>query len=207
MLFPKEMGVFPYDDKKLPRVIVEKGKDIFQRSNIIRKIPLTGNALDVVSTAKILQALATTALEGRADTRITAAEALGLCWVCLTSSRLGFPTEEEMLYETSSLIYPQESNDEQKTLHKNQLLIPTFFGDIPFEVSSVQYEYLKALHFSGLRTSLFKSALGSLRVAFDRAVDDANLNSKLGRITFLSLMRPPHLAIDRRCQKRPLHSL
>lgn len=106
IIFPSQMKVFSTNPKRKGT----SNNEIFS-DMIIRKIPLTAPAIDIVLAANILEKLAHMALNGRSNTQETAAEALGFCWICLTSSRLRFPTRLEILYETKPSI-KQEANEE-----------------------------------------------------------------------------------------------
>lgn len=198
ILFPDKMGL----------ILEKTDEGDISPTAIVRKVPLTGHAIDISTAAAILEGLADEVLNGRLDTRLTAAETLAFCWVCLTSSRLRFPTELNMLYESNMLGQEQNLvNTDAIFGSKYYLELQTYLGDIPVEISLLQYEYLNVLYTSDRRLSFFKSDLRSLRRLFDRVVAKADISDSLGKITFLSFTSPPHLAIGRRSQKIPVASL
>lgn len=159
---------------------------------IIRKVPVTLYPIDVWAAAEILQNLCRIALEGRPNAQESAAQALGLAWVCLASSHARFMTRLEILHElpiNSVKKIPQ--NDLLQPNHG--LTIPTFFGNSNAPVSETVHNYLLALHRANPRY-IFNQPLRTLRRTLDRAIAASPQAQGLGKITFLTLMYQPHEA-------------
>lgn len=157
---------------------------------IIRKVPVTLYPIDIWAVAEILQNLCRFALEGRSNAQESAVQALGLAWVCLTSSHARCMTRLEILHELPV--------DNLKEVPQNDLLqpnhcltIPTFFGNSNAPISETVHNYLFALH----RTNpyyIFSQSLRTLRRTLDRAIAASPQAQGLGKITFLTLMHQPH---------------
>ncbi len=71
-----------------------------KHGRIIRKIAPEVPAIPVEIAAAILMDFAKTSRKGRKDAQITALESLGLCWLCLTTSRLRLPMHLEIIHST-----------------------------------------------------------------------------------------------------------
>jgi hypothetical protein len=165
---------------------------------IIRKVPPTIYPIDILAVAEILQNLAKHVFEGPSHAQESAAQALGLAWVCLTSGLARFMTRLEILHQL--LPATLKSLPQDDPFKPNYwLTIPSLFGKQDTPISKTLYDYLQALP----RTHshyLFGMPLGSLRRALDRAIHSSQRAQTLGKITFLTFMSEPHEAIGHRFQ-------
>lgn len=158
--------------------------------NIIRKVPITVYPIDIWTVAEILQNLAHLLFEGRPNAQESAAQALGLAWVCLASGLSRFMTQLKILHELPRNNL-QELGQGTPSKPNQSLTIRTFFGKKNAVISKTLYSYLLALP----RTNphyIFGRPLRTLRLILDQAVKASKGAQKLGKITFLTLMQHPH---------------
>ena len=157
---------------------------------IIRKVPITLYPIDVWAAADILKILARFVLEGRPNSQESAAQALGLAWICLANGNARFMTRLELLHELHPSSVKQLNQDDPfKPNH--WLNIRTLFGKIDAPISKTLHDYLLALpkpnpHY------LFSQLLRTLRRTLDRAIAASDQAKGLGKITFLTLMHQCH---------------
>ncbi len=141
--------------------------------------------------AQILQGLAREFLEGRANSQLVAAEALGLAWICLTSARRRLPTQFNLVSQIpiNCLTHRQSS-----------VAIPTFYGRSTMPISSTLNQYLNALKNIGSsnRDGFFQSKPRSLSRVLDKVVEALPSAANAGKITLLTLLSFPHPAIGQR---------
>lgn len=156
--------------------------------NIIRKVPITLYPIDIWAVADILQNLVKLVLDGRSQE--SAAQALGLTWVCLASGHCRLMTRFEILNELHpSDLKEKLQSDPFKPNH--WLSIRTLFGKIEAPVSKMVHDYLRALPTKNPHY-IFDLAPRSLRRALDRATAASSQAQGLGKITFLTLMHRSH---------------
>ncbi|MDE3055572.1 MAG: hypothetical protein KGI80_02600 [Verrucomicrobiota bacterium] len=153
---------------------------------IIRKVPITLYPIDIWTAADILKILARFVLEGRSNAQESAAQSLGLAWICLANGNARFMTRLELLHE----LHPtsvKKVNQEDLFKPNHWLNVRTLFGKIDAPISKTLYDYLLALpkpnpHY------LFSQPLRTLRRTLDRAIAASDQTKGLGKITFLTLM-------------------
>ena len=168
-LFPKKMDIF---DKR-----------------IIRKVPPEIYPISEILVGKIIQELMNMTLNDRPNAQHTAAEALGLSWVCLTTARLRLSVHlKTKLYFISS---------EAITFKENipYLSVPTLFGDQKIRISHRLAEYLLEISMipsENSRQTIFQKPYRSLTRTFERALKRVNANPDLRNITFLTFLSEPH---------------
>ncbi len=168
--------------------IFPKKMDLFH-GRIIRRIRPEVYPISENFTGDILIELARMCLDGRPNIQHTAAEALGLSWLCLTASRLRLPTYLE------TMIYPTKSSALLFEGEFPQLLAPTFFSDRKIRISERVAKYLHALSLipsKRPRETILQKPYDSLRRTFRRALKRISPPLELGQITFLTLLSPPH---------------
>ncbi len=164
---------------------------------IIRKVPNEVYAISQEMAAEIVIILSKICLDGRANAQHTAAECLGLCWLCLTASRLRLPVFVESL-----------ANIKLKALRKGRyptIEIPTLFGNRKIRISKLIANFLDALSKippNTPRETILQKPFRSLRRAFDEALQETTFNDQLGNITFVTLLSPPHPLGQRRYQPK-----
>lgn len=167
-IFPKKMG--------------------FSGDRIIRKIAPEVFPISQEITCDLLCELGNIAMNGRPNSRLSALEALGLCWLCLTTSRLRLPTQLEIVES----IKPEAIFDgECPSLHA-----PTLFGARPIRISIRVAKYLSELSKipSELpRETIIQSPRRSLARTLDRAIQNCKINPDLGNITFVTMLSTPHI--------------
>lgn len=156
---------------------------------------------NIIYAAEILKNLCEDILNGDPRTQHSACETFAFALLCLTSSRLQFPTELRLLYEFSfeslavedsnSLIFPQ----------RYFLKVPNLFGHIPMEVSKLTFSFLQQLcqinAVFDLGKRAFKSSERCLREVFSRAANKLNLPQKHGKITLTTLTSFPRENLHR----------
>lgn len=156
---------------------------------IIRKIPPEVYPISQEAAGAILFELAQMAIKGRPNSRLSALECLGLSWMCLTASRLRLPTYLERVTKTKALAI---SIDGEYPI----MLVPTHFGERKVRISARVAKFLIALAKTPSKTSretILQSPPRTLTRTFDRALKNCELNPKLGNITFVTLLSPPHI--------------
>ncbi len=155
---------------------------------IIRKNQPEVYAIPQEAACSILCELQRMVLEGRPNSRLSALESLGLCWMCLTASRLRLPTYVEMIekVEASSICtegdYPV-------------IWIPTLFGSRKIRISKRVAGYLLALSripSKFPRKTILQCPKRTLTRTFDRAFENCALNPAFGNITYVTMLSPPH---------------
>lgn len=180
-IFPKKMDVY------------------FER--IIRIIPPEAYPIPEKAASEILIELAQICRNHRRlDTRLTAAESLGLCWLCITASRLRLPTHIETVKEIE-LTAIQTGPD------LPILQVPTWFGNRPVKISHLLSKFLNALSripSKQSRKSILQRPLRSLTRMFEEALVSVSPNPEYGNITYLSLLNQPHVFGDHRYQPKNL---
>lgn len=177
-IFPEEM-VIDSDSGKIARIV-----------------PPTVNPIDLCLTAKILQGLAMELLEGRPNTQLVAGETLGLAWISLACSYRRLPTQFDLISKIPSnyVTYDCEPDDKGRTI-----LVPTLYGSSAIPTSSTLNQYLNVITTLGsTRRSLFQSEPRSLRRVFDKVVERLSLPANLGKITLLTFLSFPHVAVGQR---------
>lgn len=160
-----------------------------KHGHIIRKIPAEVYPIPFQQAGDLICTLAKLCKTSRRDAQHGIAETLGLCWLCLTASRLRLPTEVEMLIKTKASAI--DTSGEWPSI-----LIPTFFGDQKISISRRLAEYLLALsriESKNSRDTILQKPLRSLSRILEKTseLDDNLVN--LGNVTFLTLISPPHI--------------
>lgn len=176
-IFPKKMRVF--------------------HSRIIRLISPETYPIPEETAANILIELARRCRTGRPDTQLMAAECLGLCWVCLTASRLRLPVHLEVVQKIKPI-----------ALQSGPILqVPTWFGDRPVKISHRIAKFLNALADLPSKTprkTILQRPLRSLNRAFENILQTVSPNPEYGNITIASLLSQPHIFGDHRYQPNEL---
>ena len=178
---------YPVEEVAFIEHIFPKKMDV-RPGLIIRKIALEVPSIPEETAAKILVELAKNCQFGRRNAQLTAAESLGLCWLCLTASRLRLP----IYLETLRTIKPTAVQIEGEF---PILLVPTFFGDRPIRISWRAAKFLHALSLipsKKPRETILQSPFRSLTRTFEGALKTISLNPEFGSITYVSLLSPPH---------------
>lgn len=131
-------------------------------------------------TKDILQELSYMFYFGRPNAQLSAAESLGLCWVCLTASRVfvGSRVKDLAAIKSEALNFDGEFPT---------LQIPTSSGEIPVRISLRLAKFLLSLSqipSSKPRDTIFQSPLRSLRRTFSTAVKAVSPRPDFENITF-----------------------
>jgi hypothetical protein len=168
-----------------------------RNGSIIRKVQKEVYAISQGMATEILIELAKGCLIGRPNAQHTVAECLGLCWLCLTASRLRLPVFVESLADIKLT-----------ALRKGRyptIEIPTLFGNRKIRISKRMANFLDALSKippNQPRETILQKPFRSLRRAFDEALQKTSFNDQLGNITFVTLLSPPHPLGQRRYQPK-----
>lgn len=168
--------------------IFPKNMDIRCRK-IIRKILLKVYPISIEMTGDIIKTLSIMCKESRRNAQHGLAETLGLCWLCLTASRLRLPTELQMIYKikTSALNLEGEFPT---------ILIPTFFGPQKIQISRRIAKFLFLLSkipSKKTRDTILQKPFRSLSRIFGRVLERLRPDATVGNITFMTLISPPHI--------------
>ena len=157
-------------------------------NSIIRKISPEVYPISQEVTSDILCELAQLATKGRPNSLLSALEALGLNWLCLTTSRLRWPTHLEMVekIKVSAIKFDGEYP---------MILVPTLFGEKEIRISIRVAKFLIALSkipSKNPRMTIIQLPRRSLSRTLERAVQNV-VNPNLGIITFVTMLSTPHI--------------
>lgn len=156
---------------------------------IVRKIAPEVYPIPQEIARDILCELAQMATKGRPNSLLSALESLGLCWLCLTASRLRLPTYMEMIVQTKTSAVLFEENS-------SFILIPTLFGDRKIRISNRFAKFFVSLSKipSKLpRESILQCPGRTLNRTFDRALKNCAINPDHGNITYVTMLSTPHI--------------
>jgi hypothetical protein len=171
----------------------------FSGDQIIRKIAPEVYPIPYEIAARILLELARQCRFGRTNAQLAAAESLGLCWLCLSASRLRLPIHLESIQAIESKAI-QLDNDFPI------LKVPTFFGDRAVRISTRVAKYLDVLSSISSkkpRKTILQTPMRSLNRTLDRALASLELES-LGNITYVTFLSYPHHFGNHRYQPKQL---
>ena len=138
------------------------------------------------------------ATKGRPNSQLSALESLGLCWLCLTTSRFRLPTYLEMVEKTK--VSAINIDGEYSTM-----LVPTLFGERKIRISVRVAKFLIALSkipSKEPRETILQSPRRSLTRVLDRAIQNCVINPDLGNITYITMLSTPHI-FGRNCRSKP----
>ena len=155
---------------------------------IIRRIAPEVLPISQERACEILIELARMCRYGSPIGQLSAAESLGLCWLCLTASRLRLPIYLKSLRAIKASAVHLDGDFPK-------LLVPTFFGNREIRISFRVAHFLKQL--SSIpskkpRDSILQRPLRTLAVTFDTALKGSSSEPEDGNITYVSLLTPPH---------------
>lgn len=187
---------YPTEEVAFIEHIFPKKMRLFH-SRIIRLISQETYPIPEETAANILIELARRCRTGRPDAQLTAAECLGMCWVCLTASRLRLPVHLEVIQKIKPIALQSGLT----------LQIPTWFGDRPVKISHRISKFLNALANLPSKTpreTILQRPLRSLSRAFEDTLQTVSPNPEYGNITIASLLSQPHIFGDHRYQPNDL---
>ncbi len=182
--------------------IFPKQMDVFY-SRIIRLLPDERYPISERTASEIIINLAYRCRnEIRKDAQITAAESLGLCWLCIAASRLRLPMHLEVVMEIKPTAI-------QFGADFPILQVPTWFGNRPVNISSRLARFLSAIAripSSKSRETILQRPPRSLTRVFETVLKSIAPNPEYGNITHASLLSQPHIFGDHRPQPKRLSS-
>lgn len=160
-----------------------------KHGKIRRRIQSETPSIPQETAVEIFRGLAYRCRFGRRNSQFTAAESLGLCWLCLTASRLRLP------------IYFNSVKDIKTTALQLDgefpiLLVPTFFGERPVRISCRIAKFLYRLSLipsKKPRETILQSPSRGLTRTFDAVLNKISPNPEFGNITYVSFLKPPHI--------------
>lgn len=192
--------VYPLDERGcIEEVFPENMKLV--NGKIAKENPPTAYPIDIYITAAILKGLVLEVLNGRPNAQFCAAEALGLCMVCLTAARRRLPTQLKLLTQIPiDCLISSKSLDSSNKLNRPLLVLPTLYEASSMPISQTMANYLNAIKniLPKDRATLFQSSQRSLRRSLDNVVQQTPSAANLGKITFLTFLSHPHEAIGQR---------
>lgn len=190
---------YPVEEVAFVEHIFPKKMDI-HFGKIIRIISPEAYPIPEKTASEILIALAHRCRNGRPDARLTAAESLGLCWMCIAASRLRLPIHVETVKEIKYAAV-QSSSD------LPILQVPTWFGNRPVKISHRVFNFFNALSripSKRTRETILQRPLRSLTRTLEETIQSVLPNAKFGNITYLSLLNQPHIFGNHRYQPNSL---
>lgn len=198
LIFPEDMEIrriTTYKEVKTGKLTSKLQK--FSCGQIARKIPPSVHPIFIVTAADIIRELVNTVLEGKQNARLGAAEALGMCWICLTCARLRVPIA---LNDLISL--PAKALERSSDIKLPLLSLPTIFDCLPVPCSETIWRCLKALsEIPGAqpRLTIFQSSEESLYRTLRRTKQKLGIGQTKGEITYKSFLSHP-VEFDHRYQ-------
>lgn len=199
--------IFP-EDMEIRKITAFKEVKIGKKTSGLREVPYGQIArkispavysINIKTAADIICELANTVLHGRQNAKLVAAETLGLCWICLTSSRLRLPISLKDLFVLPKDVLRRSVDDIFPTLS-----LPTIFSYLPMPVSGTIWGLLKALSNTPggqPRSSIFQSPEESLYRRLRHTLEKLDLDPTKGKITFQTFLSPP-VEFDHRFQPK-----
>ncbi len=158
-----------------------------QHGKIIRLINPEVYPLPVETACAILMELAKQCRNGRRDTRHTAVECLGFCWLCLAASRLRLPIRIEKIHATECSAIKLEGEFPI-------LGVPTLFGVRNVQISGRVAKFIHLLSripSKVPRKTILTRCLRSLNRTFDELTKNI-APPEFGNITYVTLLSSPH---------------
>ena len=194
-----------FDEREFISSLIPEDAMIFA-GTIIRKVPSTQYPIDILSTAHIIQALIYEVLNSRTNKqKISAAQTLAFSWICLTCASAHIITPETTLLDfLQEDVLPPAPPNNDLLLPTHHINIPSLFDERSLPISDILYKFLQAIAALSKKENrqhfLFDLPLRTLRRTFSRAVTTIPNTSKLGHITFLTLLSFPNEVTNHRCQ-------
>ena len=167
---------------------------------IIRIISPEAYPIPEKTASEIMMELAYRCRNGRPDARLTAAESLGLCWLCMTASRIRLPKYLETIKEIKPAAV-------QLGADFPLLQVPTWFGNRPANISDRVSRFFNALAripSKKPRETILQRPLRSLSRMLEEVLQSVSPNPEYGNITYVSLLNQPHIFGDCRMQPKYL---
>ena len=173
--------------------------DVVYDNRIIRLLRSEDYPIPEKTASEIIMNLAHRCRHGsRKDAQITAAESLGLCWLCITASRLRLPIYLEAVTKVEPAAI--QFNSEFPIIQ-----IPTWFGARPVNISQRVARFFNALARNpsqNPRATIFQRPFRSLTRMLESALESVALNPEYGNITYASFLKQPHIFGDHRPQSK-----
>ncbi len=169
-------------------VLFPSGMEFFKKVGIVSVHPKPEYRLDLFETSKILRTLADLLFEKRPNAQFLIAQALALCWMCLTKARISHPSNIKIIHQTSINALSHTTTKKCDILEdiNSGLSIPTLRGEFDAHISKHLHEYLSrlaALH--PCSKTILKSSLRALRHSFTSALKGISKNSESAFQSFL----------------------
>jgi hypothetical protein len=155
---------------------------------ILRKIAPEVYPLPEEIAGAIVCEFAQICCNGRKNVRYTAAESLGLCWLCLTAARLRLPT-----YLENIIACKGDSLKIDENCHK--LAVPTLFGDLDVVISRCVAQFFQALFKISTHKNKFtivSKPRRSLTRLLDNVIKKVNSDMRYGHIAYVTFLSSPH---------------
>lgn len=170
-------------------VLFPSGMGFFKKIGIVSVHPKPEYCLDLFDASKILQTLADMLFEKRPNAQFLIAQALGLCWMCLTKARILHPSNIKIIHQTSINALSYATTKKCNILEDMNpgLFIPTLRGEFDVHISKHLHEYLSrlaALH--PCSKMILQSSLRALRHSFTSALKAISEN--ISESTFQSFL-------------------
>lgn len=178
---------YPVSEVAFIEQVFPKKRDIVE-GKIIRRIAPEVLPISQERACEILVKLARMCRYGSPTGELSAAESLGLCWMCLTASRLRLPIYLKTLWAIKVSAVHLDGDFPK-------LLVPTFFGEREIRISCRVAHFLQQL--SSIpsprpRETILQRPLRTLTRTFDTALKKQSSEPEDGNITYVSLLTPPH---------------
>lgn len=196
-IFPYRLDIRPTGMCERIPARVEK----VQRKMILKNPERAVYPIDIHLYSQITKNLLKTVLEGRSNVQRSAAETLGLVWICHAAAAARVMTREDALFnlETGALIAPELGAKREYFKPEYYIRLPTILGMVDAPISRVVYCFLLALPRSLGYTRILSLSLRALhRTLQEKGVAPLLMPPQTDNLTFLTLMSQPHHAIGNR---------
>jgi hypothetical protein len=170
-------------------VLFPSGMEFFKNAGIVSISPQPKYCLDFFEASKILQTLADMLFEKRPNAQFLIAQALGLCWMCLTKARISHPSYVKIIHQTSINTLYEEDTKKCDILEEVNpgFFIPTLRGKFHVPISKHLHEYLSRLAALHPRSkTILQSSPRALRHSFASALK--GMPGNISQSTFQSFL-------------------
>ncbi len=190
--FPYEMEF--QDDFSFRKT--ENGIETVECRHILRLVDEEIYPTDIFTASEILQNLADTMLNDRANAQHIAAEALGYAWLChaIGISRLMTLTQEKIILKSLLSSFKRAKREAaEKYFHPEcYIAIKTYYGFVDVPISETLHDFLIALPRDKDCPLIFTKPLSSLlRTLYNKGVSPSERATKQGKITFRTFTSQP----------------
>lgn len=167
-------------------VLFPSGMEFSEQAGIITSPHGPQRLLNLFEASKILQTLVDMLFTKRSNAQFLIAQVLGLCWLCLTKSRILHPSSIKDIHAIPVSSLWRKKSDMLEDIYPG-ITIPTLRGEFSLSISEHLFKYLNQLaQLNPNSKIIFQSSLRALRTSFSSALK--NLSDDFQKVTFLSFL-------------------